>query len=283
MVSKVYYTPQIGLPSSLNIEDCIPFKVMSDEDLAVAYLVNGYANRSAWKAFNKGPIPPPISISSEFLDGKTTYSIYFNAFEGGNCPAMTCDLSCMTHSVALSTGGVTVSDISYCINGERPAYFFDVNYTGEGDRYGIPAQFNFTFTDSNNNESLVSISSISQIKPLKPNVGIVTEDGVSTAYVGPIFKTVNYVDIGSDDITDFKIERLEQLKKTASYTTVSWTKIEATSPKVHDNLFEDKIDYDRPYYYRVKFKNKYGEESQWSDYAGVNTGYYNFTGGSFGS
>lgn len=261
-------TPQISLSYDIKFSDCEPTVQTPEHDLAIAYLVNGYTRRSAWTRFDKGPTPPPIEIRSTVTSVGVEYSIYFNSFAGGECPTSLCNLNCTNLDITFTQGSNPTVNTTYCINGERPAYHFNVSFSSTGEREATPTNLSFQFLDSNANSRTIAIQSIGHIKPQKPTVGFTS---MPKTYVGVVYKTITDIDLTSDDITKLIIQRSKWSTSSGARTFF----IDKTNALggFHDNVFTDSYaSKNEVYGYRVAFINKYNEQTQWSDWSWVNVG-----------
>lgn len=277
MSSRVYKTPQISLPQSVNISDCHPFVVSTDTELATQYLINSYPYRSAWKTFTKGPVPPPFYLVAEVDGSSVGYSVYFNRFTGGSCPPESCQFQCLNQTVTFvdPTGSSRIS--TYCLDGEVPLYHFEVSYSGQGARESQIAAFSFTFADSNGNSSLVNIQGISGIKPMRPNAAMVPhQDKTDTTYMAIVAvndRTVSGSALDMSQVESFTVQRVYGDNFQVPEEIIIKKSLPGSSRIAghHDLIFEDKgVRNDIQISYRTKFNSKYGETTQWSDWISIN-------------
>jgi hypothetical protein len=261
---KIYHTTQISMPYDIKFADCLPDVVTNNFDLARAYYAGSYGPRSAWYEWSKGPFPPVFSIeySGNGLTG--SYSIYFNSFTGGSCPTFDCHLQCTNQSIYLITGDSTGTTTSFCIDGDRPIYRFNVLYETIEDKLSLPAQFAISFEDSLGNVNVNSVQSISPVKPLAPLVGVKVDESASAkAFVGISLSTEGFNKIEEDGIESFKIERCDWPSRTNKRSFVSY--IDKTK---NNNIYIDNdLSSGHEVAYRIRFKNKWNEESQYSDWS----------------
>lgn len=243
--------------------DCVPNVVTSDVNVARGYYAGGYTPRSAWYEWDKGPFEPPFLLESPSTGSTVNYSIYFNSFTGGTCPTLNCHLQCTNQSINLVTGGTTGVTTTFCLDGERPIYNFDVNFETEGDRLALPANFQFTFEDSLGNQIERQVQSISGIKPMQPMVGVVTdESGAAKAHVGIVLRTVGFKEINQESLTQFLIERCDW----PSRTNTRIFKGPLNNPPASKLFTDTNIAAGQEVAYRIRFRNKWGEESLNSDW-----------------
>jgi len=163
---------------------------------------------------------------------------------------------------------------TFCINGERPSYHFSVTYESEGDRQSLPSTFRFKFEDSNSNFQIIDVDSITNIVPMSPMTASTydPDNGSQTNHVGVVYKTYRFNAVNG--ITQFKIQKSINGGKTIHSDLCSWWNVidenQNFKPKKHRNYFTDKdITSEDVPAYRVSFRNEYGEESRWSDWAVV--------------
>lgn len=258
---RVFHTPQIHLPSSVKFADCEPNLFVSHQQLEYAYILGNYIPRSMWYTFEKGPTPPPFTIVPAGNTGLTeTYSIYFNNFEGSNCPSFNCNLQCATQTIHFITGSYTGSSVDFCINGDRPVYHFDLQFNSSSERLGLPGQFTFTYEDTLGNTYTEYIESIGSIKPAAPIVGISRSNGIAKAYIGVILRTSTFLEIDEDNIVQYIVEKCNW----SSQTNVATFK--GYKNKGSDASFTDIVATNDVVGYRVKFRNRWNEESLYSDW-----------------
>jgi len=278
MSNRVFVTPQISFPQDINIGDCSPLVVNTDAELAQKFLVRGYPYRSAWATFSKGPVPPPFYLVADVSGANVGYSVYFNKFTGGTCPPESCQFQCLNQTISFidPSGQSTISN--YCFNGEIPLYHFEVAYTGQGARESEIASFSFTFSDSNGNSSVVNISGISGIKPMRPNAAIVPySDKTATTYLAVVAvndRTISGEALDLSQITSFSIQRVYGDNFSTPETIFVNKSIRSMSniSSHHDLIFEDKdVRNDIQISYRTKFHSVYNESSQWSDWVTINS------------
>lgn len=262
-MARIFYTPQISMPYDIKFADCKPMMVTNDNSLSLAYYVGNYTKRAAWYDWNKGPFAPPFLLESPSSGATASYTVYFNSFTGGLCPTLDCHLQCTNQTISLVTGGTTGTSVNFCLNGERPIYHFDVVFSDEGERNGLPAQFQFTFEDSLGNQNEMVVQSISGVKPMNPLVGVVVDEtNVAKAHVGVVLKTVTFQDLTEENLTQFIIERCDW----PSRTNVRTFRGPLNNPPA-GKLFTDRdIATGQEVAYRVRFENKWGEESKNSDW-----------------
>lgn len=262
-MARIFYTPEISMPHDVKFADCEPNIVTQDNQLAVAYYVGNYLPRSAWYEWQKGPLVPPFLLQGVSTGTTTTYSIYFNAFTGGSCPELDCHVQCTNQNISLVTGGSTGVTTTFCINGERPIYHFDIEYETEGDKLALPAYFNFTFEDSLGNTYTQQVESIMSIKPAQPIVGVVIDDSSKAkAYVSVIPQTAGFTQLNLDNLQQYVIERCDW----PSRTNVRIFKGPINSTMRSTLYTDEDISKDQEVAYRVKFLNNFGEESLNSDW-----------------
>lgn len=264
-MTSIFYTNQISLPATVRFADCSPIVYSTDQQVAYEYLVNNYPLRSAWKTFTKGPTPPPFYIETSIENNTASYSIYFNAFTGGNCDNLSCNLQCLSQTVSIVGGTGNSTSFNYCPNDEKPVYNFQIEFTSDTARETIPSLFTFTFTDSLGNSKEVNLNSISYVKPIAPNI-VSINDNYNKPYIfiGIIQKTANFTDLSSDDITSVKIQKTVHSTKVGHDIVINY---QSLTSEFHNGTFKDaNVLLGETYSYRMKFKNKYNEESQWSEW-----------------
>lgn len=251
------------MPHDVRYADCTPNMITQDFDLARAYYAANYTPRSSWFKWQKGPFSPPFLLSSPSSGASVNYSIYFNEFNGGVCPTIDCHLQCTSQTIDLVTGGVTGSSVTFCINGEKPIYNFDVSFDTEGDRLSLPASFNFVFEDSLGNQVIQEVQSLSGIQPMNPMVGVVTDSsGKSKAHIGVVMRTIGFNEISEDSLTQFIIERCDWPSRTNIRTFKGPLNVSGSN-----NLYTDTtVTNGQEVAYRVRFENTWGEESLNSDW-----------------
>lgn len=269
MANRTYYTPSISLPEEVRFADCKPIVYTTDEQLAGAYLVQNYIPRSAWSWFDKGPFPPPFLLESTLENNTAYYTIYFNGFEGGQCPTFLCNLQCTTQDVVLSTNGNPSFTGSYCINGERPIYNFSIDFSSTSNRENNPLNLSFTFTDSLSNTYVSDFQSVSYIVPIKPNTAFVDNgDSTYSAYVGIVKKTRTFNDINY--VKKFKIQKAVGTTKNIIDTIVGPEQVLSSTYNLHNNIFIDNnVTAGSVISYRIQFENEYGETTQWSEWVTI--------------
>lgn len=267
-MAKVFYTPEISLPTAIKFGDCHPVVVTPNDAIAHAYIIEGYPVRSAWDVFAKGPTPPPFYFETSLNGNTAYYSIYFNNFNQLNCPEFSCNLQCATQDVSIVRQSGSSASFSYCANGEKPRYFFTAEFASDSIRESLPATFNFTFSDQLLNANEVTVNSISFVKPLSPPVLLTTVDNKDLIYVGVPFKTVSHYDLNQEDIECFMIQKSHN-SLSGPETFISWANGNE-SEGFHDGVFKDNLVVTgNTYNYRLKYRNKYKEETQWSDWISV--------------
>lgn len=265
-MTRVYYTPEISLPAAVKFADCHPTVTTSNDAIAHAYIVEMYPVRSAWEVFDKGPTPPPFYFETS-LDGNSAYySIYFNNFTASNCPEFSCNLQCLTQDITINQTSGSTANFSYCANGEKPRYFFTAEFSSNLQRESTPAIFNFSFVDQLYNTKELTVNSISFVKPLSPTVVKVADQGKPLVYLGVPFRTINHTKLTSDDIDCLMVQKSYN-GLSAPETLVSWI---GKDSNYHEGIFTDRqIETGNVYNYRIKYKNTYKEETQWSDWATI--------------
>lgn len=251
------------MSSDIRFADCEPAQVTSDFDLARAYYAGGYNKRSAWYKWDKGPFSPPFLLESPATGAEVNYTVYFNSFTGGTCPQTECHLQCTNQTINLVTGGTTGVSTTFCINGERPIYNFDIVFESEGDRLALPAVFDFTFEDSIGNTFTRTIQSLSGVKPMNPMVGTVTdESGATKAHIGVVLRTSAFNEITEDNLTQYIIERCDWPNR----TNIRTFRGPLNNPSNSKLYTDSDIAEGQEVAYRIRFKNEFGEESLNSDW-----------------
>lgn len=258
-MTRVFYTPEITLPSDAKFADCEPSVVNTNSTLANAYFIADYSKRSAWFNFSKGPSIAPFILSSSVNDSTVSYTVYFNSFTGGTCPNNYCSIQCTNQDFYLVTGNNTGSTNQFCINNDNFIYHFDVSFDSTGDITALPANFNFTFEDQLGNQTPLNVQSIANIIPAAPVVGVeLRSDGVTKAYIGVIPRTQDYTELDEDNLEQYLIERCDW----PTYSNIKSFRGYINHPS-NDYMYTDGlISSGNTVAYRVKFKNKWGEVSQ---------------------
>ena len=246
------------MPHDIKWADCIPNKNTDDLNLAISYFGGGYTPRAAWKKWMKGPFPPPFLIEAPTAGTTTNFSVYFNEFTGGTCGPLDCNLQCTNQSIVLVTGNLSGSSTSFCLEGERPIYHFDLEFETEGDRLALPATFQFVFEDNLGNQFTQEVESISGIQPMNPIVGVETDSsGASLAHVVIILRTIGFNEIKEKNLTQFIIERCDW----PSRTNIRTFKGPLNNPAFTKLFTDHDISSGQEVAYRIRFKNMWDEES----------------------
>jgi hypothetical protein len=271
MVSRVFITPQVSFPTNINVSDCHPSIVNTDTTLANLYIAGSYIYRSAWSNLAKGPVPPPMILVPDVSGSTVGYEVYFNNFTGGSCPPQACNFQCLNQTVTFTDPSATTEINTYCLNGEIPLYRFTVEYSTEGDRESTPAEFSFSFEDSNGNSNTVSLYGLAGVKPLKPNAVMIdyndSRNTTSQALIGINYITVGNAEIPLNHIESFSLERALGDNLATARIIINKKKLEGH----HDLLFYDKdAPSDKTLSYRTKLHTIYGEDTQWSDWSTIN-------------
>jgi hypothetical protein len=270
-MARIFRTPQISLPQLIKFSDCAPIVQTSDFQIARAYLLQNFQQRSMWSVFNKGPTPPPIVIQSELFGLGAEYTVFFNSFSDQICPPSTCNLNCTNATIAFSQGTDPTVNTTFCINGERPAYHFIVKFDTVGDREATPVKLEFEFSDASGNTNNVFLQSLKHVKPEKPTVGSTQDDGRPKIYVGVIYRTVGGVNLEEDQIEGFIIQRAKWPSYSAVKTFKGFNKhpkLVAEKNRTHNNIWIDtEVSTAEPVAYRTAFVSVHGEQSEWSDWS----------------
>jgi len=262
LANPVFSTPQISIPVAARFADCLPTVYTDDLTLARAYLTQNYIPRSAWKKWEKGPFPPPFLITSSTSGTTVSYNIFFNEFSGGSCPQFNCNILCTTQGIVLTQGGTTVNNTTFCIDGERPIYHFDVSFSTAGEITALPASFVFSFTDQSTNVTTIEVQSIGNIIPTAPLAGAeIDQSGVVRIYVAPLFRTaVGEAKVTAEGLDQYIIERCDWPSQTNIKTFKGLLNVPGDT-----SLFTDTdVSAGHQVGYRIKFHNQFGETSQFS-------------------
>lgn len=272
MPARTFYTTQISMPEEVRFADCQPTVYTTNFQLARAYLVQNYLPRSAWKRFDKGPFPPPILLQSNLAGNTASYTVYFNEFAGGQCPTLNCNLQCTNQDVLLSVIGVPNATGTFCIGGDRPIYNFSITFENDTNRETVPVDLVFTFTDGLSNVNNITIQSISYIVPTKPVVAPwIDSENTPIVYVGIPYFTRDFRKLSTPQIDSYIVEKGRGPTKTDRRTFTGPNKMTSGEKyDTHDNTFIDRdVITNEQTSYRVAFRNIYGEQTQWSEWATV--------------
>lgn len=276
-MAKVFSTPEISLPAAIKFSDCEPVVQTSDFNISRAYLVQNFSERSAWTRFIKGPSLPPIEIAAAIEGNVAEYVIYFNQFDNGPCPESTCNLSCSTVSIDFTSGSDPTVSVNYCANGERPAYNFRATFESDSERFNTPVNLSLEFTDALANSVEVPVQSISNVKPLSPVCATDTDQDMPRVYVGVVCKTANMSELDIDQIEKFIIQKSYWPTYSSIETFEGKIRTNNNVPlkeRTHMSKWTDtKVSKDQVVSYRIAFINKWGEQTQWSDWTKVNPGH----------